>query len=112
MKNEHGVTLIELLAVVVIIGILALIAVPSVRAVIDRTEQAACDENLRVLKQDYEMHLDFNGVIHTDILFHEFYESWNQGYCVCRDGMKPYVQDNGEVMCNEEKDDDDAVPIL
>ncbi|MDV2581859.1 type II secretion system protein [Alkalibacillus haloalkaliphilus] len=35
MKNQKGITLVELLAVIVILGIIALIAVPAIASVID-----------------------------------------------------------------------------
>jgi len=41
LKNERGLTLIELLAVVVILGIISAIAVPSIGGLIDNTKKDA-----------------------------------------------------------------------
>ncbi|OIJ18370.1 hypothetical protein BKP45_12400 [Anaerobacillus alkalidiazotrophicus] len=41
LKNQKGLTLIELLAVIVILGIIAAIAVPSIGGIISKTEDKA-----------------------------------------------------------------------
>ncbi|WP_431307296.1 type II secretion system protein [Ferdinandcohnia quinoae] len=41
MKNQNGLTLVELLAVIVILGIIAAIAVPSIGGIIDNSKKDA-----------------------------------------------------------------------
>ena len=41
LKNEKGLTLVELLAVIVILGIIAAIAVPSIGGIIDNSKKDA-----------------------------------------------------------------------
>ena len=43
LKNKKGVTLVELLAVVVILGIIAAIAVPTIGGLIERQEERAAE---------------------------------------------------------------------
>ncbi|RIV13331.1 prepilin-type N-terminal cleavage/methylation domain-containing protein, partial [Priestia flexa] len=41
LKNEKGLTLIELLAVIVILGIIAAIAIPSIGGIIQKSREDA-----------------------------------------------------------------------
>lgn len=50
LKNQKGLTLIELLAVIVILGIIAAIAVPSIGGIINKTENdAKVAEGLQII---------------------------------------------------------------
>lgn len=47
--RSDGFTLIELLIVIVVLGILATVVVASVSGIVDRGEEATCEDDLRTL---------------------------------------------------------------
>ncbi len=64
-KNEKGLTLIELLAVVVILGIIAGIAVPSIGGLIDNSKQDAHVANARQMIASVKMVISSEAVLPT-----------------------------------------------
>src|SRR5689334_5672892 len=69
MKKQHGVTLMELMIVIVIVGILAAIAVPSYSSHVRKTRRnmaAAClEENAQFLERWYTTKLTYEGASAT-----------------------------------------------
>ncbi|KRE93060.1 hypothetical protein ASG89_05985 [Paenibacillus sp. Soil766] len=62
MKNEKGLTLIELLAVIVIIAIIAAIAIPSISTIIEKSKQSAHRSNAHMLVDAARLYISGEGV--------------------------------------------------
>ncbi len=60
LKNKKGVTLVELLAVIVIMGIIAAIAVPAIGGLIKNAEEKAVIGNLTSLTEAARMYASAN----------------------------------------------------
>jgi len=66
-KNEKGLTLVELLAVVVILGIIAAIAVPSIGSIIDNTKRDAHLANAQQLVSSAKLYIATENPSATDL---------------------------------------------
>ncbi len=107
-KSNKGLTLVEVLAVVVILGILTAIAVPSVIGLIEKTKKDVCKVNRKIVERMYEMHLTIENIDHSDTLFSKTLDEFEGDLCP-DDGR--YTYEDGEVLCsvhsvgNVEEDD-------
>ncbi|AST93641.1 hypothetical protein BC6307_21420 [Sutcliffiella cohnii] len=116
--NCKDITLLELLVVIVILGILANIAVPTMLGVIADTEADVCEVNRNEVQNHYERILVLEGVDHQEAKFEQFLLEYDQEICPVG-GIVTYVE--GEVECsvhgdngkNHEEDENvDEVPFL
>lgn len=62
MKNEKGLTLIELLAVIVIIAIIAAIAIPSIGSIMEKTKANAHRSNAHMMIDAARLYVTGEGV--------------------------------------------------
>ena len=113
--NNNGVTLIEVIVVVVIMAILTAIAVPSVMGYIETAKADVCDANRVQLERTYETYLIVNNLDHSDAVFEQHLRDY--GAEVCQVGGDMSYAD-GVVECSvhyggeEQEEEDGDVPFL
>jgi prepilin-type N-terminal cleavage/methylation domain-containing protein len=118
IKN-NGFTLIEVLAVLVILGILTAIAVPSYVGYKEKTEKEVCYANSIELERMYHRYLHLEGVDHSDVRFSQYtLEFFGE---ICPSGGEINYLD-GHVRCSihprdndnivDDGDDEGNVPFL
>lgn len=62
LKNQKGFTLVELLATIVILGIIVAIAVPAVGSILDNAKTSAAEANVELVENAAEIaHIATNG---------------------------------------------------
>jgi prepilin-type N-terminal cleavage/methylation domain-containing protein len=69
VKNQSGLTLVELLAVIVVIGIISSITMISLRGLKEKAEKDVCTANRVVLERQYRGHLSLENVEHSELIF-------------------------------------------
>lgn len=101
-SEEKGFTLVELLAVIVILGIIAAIAVPAVFGIIEKSREDVCYTNRSELARMYKSYLDIESKKDTKENFDVYL--LDSGYGICpSDGVISY--DDGVIKCNIHFDD-------
>lgn len=121
MLNSKGYTLVELLAVIVTMGILATIAVPVYGYFMDEYKEDLCEVNRIEMARLYGEFLDIEQVEHSSAAFVEFSHTRMDGEVCPVGGELIYVDGVVECSVHEDHDsedeevedyDDGGVPFL
>lgn len=86
-----------MLAVLVVLGILAAIAAPSVVGLIEKSKEDICVANRVELKKTYERYVAFEDEEDSEIVFNNFLLTIHIDVCPA-DGVINYV--DGEIQCS------------
>jgi prepilin-type N-terminal cleavage/methylation domain-containing protein len=80
-RDQRGFTLVELLAAIVILGIVFSIAVISLGGTKEKAEGDVCDVNRVELKNQYRSHLTLEEADHSDVVFTSFLTEFDSEVC-------------------------------
>jgi prepilin-type N-terminal cleavage/methylation domain-containing protein len=114
-RDQSGITMVELLAGIVIIGIVISIAVISLGGTKERAEEDVCAANRVELENQYSRHLILEDAEHNDVVFTSFLTEL--GSVVCPVGGVVSYED-GHVNCSlhsdeiDEEENSGGVPYL
>jgi prepilin-type N-terminal cleavage/methylation domain-containing protein len=97
-KHNQGLTLIELLAVIVILGIISSIAFVTYQARIQKARIEVCETNRIYLEKAYDRYLFYEHAEHSNDIFTVFLDIHEKTKCP-EDGE--FIYKNGRILCNK-----------
>jgi prepilin-type N-terminal cleavage/methylation domain-containing protein len=98
VKGINGFTLVELLAVIVILGIVFSIAKISLGGTRERVEEDVCAANRVELENQYKGHLALEVVEHSDVMFSTFLKEFDSDEVCPVGGVITYT--DGHIDCS------------
>ncbi|WP_379969462.1 prepilin-type N-terminal cleavage/methylation domain-containing protein [Ectobacillus sp. sgz5001026] len=94
LRNEHGLTLVELLAVVVILGIVSAIAVPSIGSIIENSKRDAHIANARQMIEAARIYATNEGATTNSATLDELATKGYIDYPTDPFSSQPYTKNN------------------
>lgn len=98
INKEDGFTLVELLAVIVILGVIVAIAIPAVGSVIDRADEDADHAEISLIEDAARLYTTTNGIDSDKI-------NWNEAETEGRISVKTLIEEG----FLEERDDSEPL---
>jgi Tfp pilus assembly protein PilE len=95
--NIRGFTIIELLAIITILSILAAIVIPSYIVYIEKAEKEVCNSNSIEFEKMYNGYLALEGLDHTDTVFFQYMQLYSEEVCPSYGDMS-YTE--GKINCS------------
>jgi prepilin-type N-terminal cleavage/methylation domain-containing protein len=115
INNQSGLTLGELLVVIVVIGIISSIAVISLRGIKEMAEEDVCAANRVELEMQYRDHLSLENIDHRELNFASYLDNSE----VCSVGGNIVYLDrhvncsvHGKEVDEEDSGDEGGVPYF
>lgn len=107
LRNSYGVTLVEMLIVITVMGVLSAFTVISYRTIINNVEKDLNDILIMQIEQDYARFLLVDQLEHSDELFFTF---MNENY---QDYINDLSYEEGHIVHKEiEPKKEEEVPFL
>ncbi|GAE95223.1 late competence protein ComGC [Gracilibacillus boraciitolerans JCM 21714] len=107
-NKQDGFTLVELLAVIVILSIIVVIAVPSIGNLVEQSQIDVCEANQQQVARLYQEHMALKGITHSESLFNQFLTEYYQQPLCPTDGIYTYITDDVACSVHDQQESDNG----